>query len=111
MINELFRLGGIGNLRGHNQNVFFASHYIIGNWEYRFLFDNYSYLFVFYDQGWLQQKTINSFIEDMPLGFGLGLNFPTKAGIFNIVYALGQTKNQSINFNRSKIHFGFISRF
>ncbi|WP_299453270.1 BamA/TamA family outer membrane protein [uncultured Microscilla sp.] len=111
LVNELFRVGGINSLRGHNQNTFFASHYVIANLEYRFLFDDYSYLFVFYDQSWLQQKTINTFTEDTPLGFGLGLNFPTKAGIFNIVYALGKAREQPINFNRSKIHFGFISRF
>lgn len=111
LVNELFRVGGINSLRGHNQNVFFASNYIIANLEYRFLFDDYSYLFLFYDQAWLQQNTLNVFDEDAPLGFGLGLNFPTKAGIFNIVYALGKTQTEQINFNRSKIHFGFISRF
>ncbi len=111
LANELFRLGGIDNLRGHNQNVFLASSFAIVNLEYRVIFDENSYLFVFYDQGWLQQKTINFFGEDTPLGFGLGLNFPTQAGIFNIVYALGQTKDLPISFNRSKIHFGFISRF
>jgi outer membrane protein assembly factor BamA len=111
LVNELFRIGGINSLRGHNQNVFFASNYVVANLEYRFLFDDYSYLFLFYDQAWLQQNTINEFDEDTPLGFGLGLNFPTKAGIFNIVYALGKTQTEQINFNRSKIHFGFISRF
>ncbi|OJJ17779.1 hypothetical protein BKI52_28370 [marine bacterium AO1-C] len=111
LTNELFRLGGINNLRGHNQNVFLASSFAIINLEYRILFDENSFLFVFYDQSWLQQKTINFFGEDTPLGFGMGLNFPTQAGIFNIVYALGQTKDLPISFNRSKIHFGFISRF
>ena len=111
LTNELFRLGGINNLRGHNQNVFLASSFAIVNLEYRILFDENSYLFVFYDQSWLQQKTINLFGEDTPFGFGLGLNFPTQAGIFNIVYALGQTRDLPISFNRSKIHFGFISRF
>jgi len=111
LTNELFRLGGINNLRGHNQNVFLASSFAIINLEYRILFEENSYLFFFYDQSWLQQKTINLFDEDIPFGFGMGLNFPTQAGIFNIVYALGQTKELPISFNRSKIHFGFISRF
>lgn len=111
LVNELFRLGGVNNLRGHNQNVLLASGYAIVNLEYRILFDEFSYFFMFYDQSWLRQKTLNTFAEDIPLGFGLGLNFPTQAGIFNIVYALGQTKDQPISFNRSKIHFGFISRF
>ena len=110
-VNDLFRLGGLNNLRGHNQNVFFASSYAIGTLEYRFFIEEESYLFLFYDQAFIQRKLIKNFNEDFPLGMGVGISFAVKGGVFNFVYALGQSQEQTLGFNRSKIHFGFVSRF
>lgn len=109
--NELFQLGGLQTLRGHNENIFFASNYGILSVEYRLFFEEESYIFAFYDQGILQKQVLDTFEQDNPLGAGFGLSFKTKAGIFNFVYALGSSAEQTFSFNRSKIHFGLVSRF
>jgi outer membrane protein assembly factor BamA len=110
-LNELFRPGGLNSLRGFNENFFFASEYAIGTLEYRYFMEADSYLFLFYDQGWLKHDLRGSYFEDGPSGFGTGLSLTTKAGIFNFVYALGNTKDRPFGLNFSKIHFGYVSRF
>ena len=110
-LNELFRLGGLKTLRGHNENSFFASTYVVSTLESRWFFDRESYFFIFYDQGFLQRDVINDFMNDYPLGAGLGISFSVKAGIFNLVYALGRSDTQELGIGRSKVHFGLISRF
>lgn len=109
--NELFQLGGLQTLRGHNENTFFASNYGILTAEYRLFFEEESYIFAFYEQGFLQKQVLDTFEQDTPLGTGFGLSFKTRAGIFNFVYALGRSAEQTLSFNRSKIHFGLVSRF
>jgi len=108
--NELFQVGGLTSIRGHNENRFFASSFVYSNLEYRFLIDRESYIFLFYDQSFIQRKSIGFFQEDFPFGFGTGLSFTTKAGVFQLVYALGQSNEQSLAFNRAKFHFGFVAR-
>jgi len=107
--NELLRIGGLTSLRGHNQNAFFASQYIITTIEYRLLLDADSYIFAFYDQAYWEKRTI--FQADSPAGIGIGANLSLKAGVFSLAYALGKTKEYAFAFNRAKIHFGVVSRF
>ncbi len=109
--NDLFRLGGLQTLRGHNENIFFASTFAIGTAEWRWFFGSESYVLLFYDQGYLRTEVLDDLTQDYPLGVGLGLSFSVKAGIFNLVYALGQSNDQRLSFSRSKIHFGLINRF
>ena len=110
-INDLFRLGGLTSLRGFNERSFFASDYAILTNEWRFLLDEKSYFLLFYDQGYLAYDLEEESLEDAPAGIGAGISISTEAGIFNMVYALGRTNDQSFQFNLSKIHFGYISRF
>ena len=44
-------------------------------------------------------------------GTGLGLAFETKAGIFNLAWAVGKRNDTELNLRQSKIHFGFINYF
>ena len=53
----------------------------------------------------------NAWERNMPLGFGGGISFTTKAGIFNMVYALGKESKSQVNFNNSVVNFGLTSRF
>ena len=109
--NDLYRIGGLKTLRGFNENNFFASTYSVATLEYRFFTDETSYLLLFYDQGYLvnELSTVSRF--DYPLGFGAGVSFTTPAGVFNFIYSLGNSKDQKISINLSKIHFGITSRF
>lgn len=109
--NELFRLGGLLSIRGFNQNFFFASSYALSTLEYRFFWQDDAYFSFFYDQAILETKILETKTNDTPFGIGTGISFQTKGGIFNLSYALGYSQNQSLSVTKSKIHFGFISRF
>ncbi|MBX9853773.1 MAG: hypothetical protein K2X86_18670 [Cytophagaceae bacterium] len=109
--NDMFRVGGLKSLRGFNENNFYAMTFAVATLEYRFFTDETSYLFLFYDQGYVQNKLNKALPEDFPFGFGAGVSFTTNVGIFNFVYSLGQAKSQPLSLNLSKIHFGIISRF
>ena len=108
--NDLYRIGGLNSLRGFVENEFFASSYAIGTLEAQLLLDNESYLFFFFDQGYLS-NSVRSLDRALPAGLGTGLSFSTNAGIFTFVYALGKTEDQPFSINFSKIHFGYITRF
>lgn len=109
--NELYRLGGLNTIRGFNQNFFFASRYAILTTELRVFLEPTTYFLVFADQGYMYYRLQTEFSEDLPLGLGVGFSFASGQGVFNFVYALGKDQNQPFNFNLSKIHFGYVSRF
>lgn len=114
-VNELYRLGGLKSLRGFVDNMFFASQFALSNIELRWLLEPKnpvpSYLFAFYDQAWLRKQREGRNSIDIPLGIGAGISVSTRAGLFSLVYALGKSRNQMLNLNTSKVHFGYISRF
>ncbi len=110
-INDLYRVGGLKSLRGFNELNYYASTYGIASVEYRYFTDPTSYLLVFYDQGYVSNVVNPSLKDDFPFGFGLGVSFTTGAGVFNFVYSLGQSRDQKLSLNLSKVHFGIISRF
>ena len=109
--NELYRIGGLNLLRGFDEESLWASSYLIGSIEYRLILEQNSNLFVFFDGGWIEKKLTHEYINDIPYGFGAGINFETKPGIFSISYALGSQQNNPILFKTAKIHFGFVNFF
>ncbi len=106
--NEQFRIGGLSTLRGFDEESIYASAYGIASSEIRFLFEENSALFVFYDQGYYKSKDVKT---DNPAGFGAGIEFQTKAGIFTLSYALGHQLGNSVQFRAARVHFGFVNRF
>lgn len=109
--NELYRIGGLNTLRGFDEESIFASAYAVTTVEYRFLLEENSWFFAFFDQGWYENNSKDGFTTDTPYGFGTGVTFETKAGIFALTYALGSQFNQPILFRSGKIHVGFIGLF
>jgi outer membrane protein assembly factor BamA len=109
--NELFRLGGIQNIRGMDENSVTASSYLTGSIELRYLFEQQSNLFLFFDGGYWQRSISAEFKEDTPIGFGIGMNLQTKAGIFTISWALGSQYGNPVNIGTAKVHIGYIQRF
>jgi outer membrane protein assembly factor BamA len=109
--NELYRIGGLRTLRGTDEQSIFASAYAIGTLEYRFLFEENSHFFAFIDQGWWEDRSREDPLEDSPLGFGAGITFETKAGLFSITYALGRAFDNPVALRGGKVHFGFLSLF
>jgi len=109
--NELFRIGGLRTLRGFDEESIYASTYVIPSLEYRFLFERNSNLFLFAEGAWYENQSISSHISDTPMSVGAGINFETKAGIFNLSYALGKQFNTSFDLRTGKIHAGLTALF
>lgn len=109
--NEGFRIGGFKTLRGFDEQSINISSFSVQTIEYRYVIEKNSYLNVFYDQAFIQQKFINQKGNDRPFGFGLGITFQTKVGIASLNYAQGKQKNIPVDLQNGKIHFGIISYF
>jgi hypothetical protein len=109
IINELYRFGGINSIRGFNENSLQASLYSALMLEYRYVLAPNIYVHSITDYGYFQDKTSN--IKENLLGLGFGFGLLTKTGLFNIIYANGSTKDQSIKLSNSIIHLSFRTTF
>lgn len=109
--NELLRLGGIKSLRGFDEESILANAYAVGTIEWRFLFEENSAIFAFFDQCWYENNAVGGYKKDNPFGFGAGVNFQVKTGVFSFTWALGKQQGNDILFRNSKLHFGFINYF
>ena len=111
--NELYRIGGLKTLRGFDEESIYASQYYIFTLEYRYLLEENSYLYLFSDGAYYVNQSISYTGDryDTPFGFGAGISFETKAGIFSINYALGREFNNPINLKAGKVNFGIVNYF
>ena len=109
--NELFLIGGYRLLRGFDEQSILASQYAVGTLEYRYLMGLNSFLFTFVDAGWAKNDVPGYNLNETYIGSGLGMAFETRAGIFNISYAIGKTGGNSFDFHDAKIHLGYVSFF
>lgn len=109
--NELFRIGGLKTLRGFDEESIRASAFGIATVEYRFLLEQNSYLHAFFDQAYYENNASGTYVKDSPYGFGAGVSFETKAGIFSLDYALGSQFSNPIYLKSGKIHFGIVNYF
>jgi hypothetical protein len=108
--NELFRIGGLKSIRGFLENEFFAQWFTLFRNEYRFYFENQSYLLALFDGGYIQNSL--AFDRDLWLGaFGGGMAINVKNGRFSLIFAEGFTNMERPRFDDIKVHFGYISNF
>lgn len=105
-MNELYRIGGMNSLQGFDEQALYCSSYAIALTELRFLFAKRAYINAFFNGAWYERQVPDNYHHDFPFGFGLGLSFDTKAGMFYLSYALGHQQNSPISFKTGKIHFG-----
>jgi outer membrane protein assembly factor BamA len=110
-LNELFQIGGYKLLRGFDEESIYAAKYAVGTLEYRYLIGQNSYLFSFVDYGWVNSNLYGINTNNTYMGIGIGLAFETKAGIFNISYAIGKQDGNNLNFGQAKIHLGYATFF
>ncbi|MDG1332398.1 MAG: hypothetical protein P8P74_08710 [Crocinitomicaceae bacterium] len=108
--NELYRFGGLTSQRGFNEDELVASTLSTSTLEYRFLLDQDSHVFAFYDQTWYENNS-TIYTNDQPFGFGIGFSFSTNLGVFSISYALGKQLDNPVLLSNSKVHFGYIAYF
>ncbi|KAA3633870.1 MAG: hypothetical protein DWQ02_12410 [Bacteroidetes bacterium] len=113
LANEQYRIGGNRLLRGFDEESVFATNYLVSTLEYRLLLNQNGYIYVFGDLARVDEETVQNVEEtiSLPYGFGAGLTFETKAGIFGISLAYGSRKGNPIDFGEPKVHFGFVSLF
>lgn len=109
--NELLRIGGLKTLRGFDEESIFTSFYAIPTIEYRFVFSQNSCLLAFAEGAFYENNSFGTYVKDIPISFGTGINLETKAGILSINYALGSQFNQGIDARNGKIHFGLTALF
>lgn len=109
--SDLYRIGGLGSLRGFSENQFYTSGFGVANFEIRAMFTQETYFMLFFDQAVIRDDF--DLMQDIqyPFGTGGGFSFSTDAGVFNFVIAMGKSSDQPFGINYSKIHFGYISRF
>jgi outer membrane protein assembly factor BamA len=110
-LNELYRIGGLRSLRGFDEESIYASIYIIGKLEYRYLLEQNSFLFAFINNAWYENKSRHAEVTDTPIGFGTGINFETRLGIMSVSYALGKQFDNPVFFKNAKVHFGIVNYF
>ena len=104
--NEMFKIGGEGQIRGFTENELFASTYLLYSAELRYLFGHNSDVHIFFDGGTYEQQGYYNYLFDTPFGFGLGVNVGVRSGVFYFEYALPKQQHNPISFKTGKIHFG-----
>ena len=109
--NELFQLGGYKLLRGFDEESQYLSQFAIGTVEYHYLVGQNSFFYVLADGGWGRNSSQQNKANYTYFSTGLGLSFETKAGIFNLAWAVGKRNDTDFNLRQSKIHFGFVNYF
>lgn len=111
--NELFQLGGYKLLRGFDEESQYLSNFVIGTIEYRLLYitGQNSFLYALADGGWGQNTSTAPKLSYTYFGTGLGIAFETKAGVFNLAWAIGRRNDTDFNLQKSKVHFGFVNYF
>ena len=98
-------------MRGFDEASLLASSYVVGKIEYRFILEQNSYLLLFYNRAWYEDRSREEILTDTPYGFGAGITFDTKLGIFSFTYALGSQQSNPIEFRAAKVHFGLVNYF
>lgn len=111
LANELIRIGGSKLLRGFDEQSVPVSNYHMATLEWRYLLGLRSYAGVFADVARLQNTTLDEAQTDIAFGFGAGVRFETKAGIFGLTYALGGSQQDPLSIRNTKVHFGYVNFF
>ena len=109
IVNELYRFGGINSIRGFNENSLQGNLFTSILTEYRYVLSPGIYAHSIIDYGYFQDKADSKSNSIFGLGFGFGLL--TKNGLFNIVYANGNTKDQAVKLSNSIVHISFKANF
>lgn len=107
--NELYRFGGIKSIRGFNENSLQGNIFSGLFAEYRYVASPNLYFYSITDFGYYQDKANNAKGQLYGLGFGFGLL--SNGGLFNLVYANGNTGNQTIKLSNSIIQISFKTYF
>ena len=109
--NELTRIGGYKTIRGFDEESIWVSSFVLGNFEFRYLIDEKSNVFLFSDFAWTESKTNNFLMEDYFQSFGFGTNISMPNGLLTLIYGFGRKIDNPFLIRTGKIHLGFTSYF
>ena len=109
--NELTRIGGYKTIRGFDEESIWVSSFILGNFEFRYLIDEKSNVFLFSDFAYTESKTNIFLREDYFQSFGFGTNISMPNGLLTLIYGLGRKIDNPFQIRTGKIHLGFTSYF
>ena len=109
--NELTRIGGYKTIRGFDEESIWVSSFVLGNFEFRYLIDEKSNVFLFSDFAWTESKTNNFLMVDYFQSFGFGTNISMPNGLLTLIYGLGRKIDNPFLIRTGKIHLGFTSYF
>lgn len=109
--NEQYRLGGLGLLRGFDEDFFHTDAFAVTSVELRYLLDRTSHLVFLTDLAFMRIIENNVPILKIPVGIGLGGQIRTAGGIFRIIFAIGKEGDLPLNLKNSKIHLGYVGVF
>jgi hypothetical protein len=107
--NELYRFGGIQSIRGFNENSLQGNVFSGIFAEYRYVASPNLYFYSITDFGYYQDKASNS--KDQLYGLGFGFGLLSNGGLFNLVYANGNTGSQTIKLSNSIVQISFKTYF
>ncbi|WP_116107018.1 hypothetical protein [Lewinella sp. IMCC34191] len=113
LANEQYRIGGARLLRGFEEQELFATDYEILTAEFRLLLGERAFLYTFVDAARRNYRSVKNPDQpvDYPIGFGAGVNFDTRAGIFALSLGLGHRRDDPLDLGAPKVHLGYVSVF
>lgn len=109
LVNDNYLVGGFNSIRGFNQNSISTKSMNALTLAYRFIPNNNILFEIFNDTALIDSKDgedNNTFIS-----FGIGTQFNTRFGFFQLNYAVGKTHDTSFDFSNGKIHIGIKNYF
>ncbi len=109
--NELQLIGGLNTIRGFDELSIPVSSYSILSTEIRYIFEQTSALFLFYDISYFERRFTKNDSFNYAMGVGAGIDLKTNAGIFSLIFAVGKQNENAFRFNASKIHIGYTGSF
>jgi len=108
--NEVYRVGGVKNLRGYNDDEFYTPLFSTLSIEPGFIVGEDFRLFSFFDLGLLADISCES-LTDPKYGSGLGFQWFMNRGIVKMSYSLGWYKDNPISFQRAKVNVSYVALF
>src|SRR5690606_2233252 len=99
--NEVFQIGGSKLLRGFDEQSLFVNDYAVLSLELRYYLARNSFVHVFSDNAHLRSEYSAYRSKGFYHGFGAGVSFENKTGLFSITYALGAAPGQPAQLRQS----------
>lgn len=107
--NDLYQIGGFNSIRGFNQNSILTPSFNAISLAYRYIPNNNIFFEVFSDLALIEDKLGEN--TNFFNSYGLGMQFSTNFGWFQLNYALGSSEGNSTGLSEGKIHIGIKSYF